>query len=75
MKTLLHVNYHEGAGRLDNLFKIASKYGYDGVELRWRYRFTDYDQASYQAKVAQLKQQYPDFEIVFGGAVNFCRGA
>ena len=75
MKTLLHVNYHEGANRLDNLFKIASKYGYDGVELRWRYKFADYDQAGYQAKVAQLKQQYPDFEIVFGGAVNFCRGA
>ena len=57
MKTLLHVNYHEGAGRLDNLFKIASKYGYDGVELRWRYRFADYDQASYQAKVAQLRRK------------------
>lgn len=74
MKTLLHVNYHEGANRLDELFSIAARYGYDGVELRWRYKFADYDQASYQTKVAQLKDQYPDMEIVFGGIVDFCRG-
>ena len=35
MKTLLHVNYYEGAGKMDELFRIARKFGYDGVELRW----------------------------------------
>lgn len=74
MKTLLHVNYHEGPRRLDELFAIADRFGYDGVELRWRYQFDDYDQAGYQQKVAELKQQYPRMEIVFGGMVDFCRG-
>lgn len=75
MKTLLHVNYYEGEGRLDELFRIANMYGYDGVELRWKYVFADYDQASYQQKVIELKNKYPNFEIVFGGCVDFCRGS
>ncbi len=74
MKTLLHVNYYEGAGRLDELFCIADRFGYDGVELRWKYVFPDYTQDAYQQKVLELKQKYPHFEIVFGGQVNFCRG-
>ncbi len=75
MKTLLHVNYYEGPGKLDRLFKLAQENFYDGVELRWKYRYDDMSQTEYQEKVAQLKEQYPDFEIVFGGAVEFCRGA
>ncbi|MCF6174273.1 MAG: sugar phosphate isomerase/epimerase [Victivallaceae bacterium] len=74
MKVLMHVNYYEGAGKLDKLFKLAEDNFYDGVELRWKYRFDDMTQIQYQEKVAQLKQQYPDFEIVFGGTVEFCRG-
>ena len=74
MKTLLHVNYYEGAGKMDELFRIADKFGYDGVELRWKYRFDDMNQKEYQNKVAALKSQYPDFEITFGGMVDFCHG-
>ncbi len=74
MKVLLHVNYYEGAGKLDELFRIAHKFGYDGVELRWKYKFDDMNQEEYQNKVAALKSQYPDFEITFGGIVDFCNG-
>lgn len=74
MKVLLHVNYFEGAGTLDELFRIADKFGYDGVELRWKYRFPDLNQQEYQNKVAALKSRYPDFEITFGGGIDFCRG-
>ena len=41
MKILLHVNYYEGKGRLRSLFELASQYGYDGVELRWKYAFIE----------------------------------
>ena len=41
MKVLLHVNYYEGVNKLDELFRIAQKFGYDGVELRWKYAFDD----------------------------------
>lgn len=74
MKVLLHVNYYEGVGKLDELFRIARKFGYDGVELRWKYKFDDMNQEEYQNKVVALKAQYPDFEITFGGSVGFCRG-
>ncbi len=74
MKILLHVNYHEGAGRLRTLFRLASDNGYDGVELRWKYRFADMSQAQYQTETAALKAAHPEMEIVFGGCVNFCRG-
>lgn len=75
MKVLLHVNYYEGPGKLDELFRIADLYGYDGVELRRKYNFNDMTQAEYEKKVAALKSQYPDMEITFGGIVDFCRGA
>ncbi len=75
MKILMHVNYYEGPGKLDKLFKLAKSNNYDGVELRWKYNFDDMNQKQYQEKVAQLKQQYPEMEITFGGAVQFCRGS
>ena len=34
MKVLLHVNYYEGAGKFENLFKLIKSVGADGVELR-----------------------------------------
>lgn len=74
MKVLLHVNYYEGAGKLDELFRIAHKFAYDGVELRWKYQFDDMNQDEYRNKLVALKSQYPDFEITFGGMVDFCRG-
>lgn len=75
MKVLLHVNYYEGPGeKLERLFRLAADNGCDGVELRWRYRFDDRTQAEYQQTVAKLKHRYPDFEIVFGGNLDFCRG-
>ncbi|MFA7230233.1 MAG: hypothetical protein WC071_03085, partial [Victivallaceae bacterium] len=74
MKVLLHVNYYEGVGKLDTLLKLAKTIGYDGVELRWKYRFSDMNQEEYLAKVATFKLNNPEMEIVFGGAVNFCRG-
>jgi len=72
MKVLLHVNYYEGLGKLEESFRIANKFGYDGIELRWKYKFDDMNQMEYQNKVAALKSQYPDFEITFGGMVDFC---
>ena len=74
MKVLLHVNYYEGPGKMDELFRITQKFGYDGVELRWKYKFDDMNQQEYQNKIIALKSQYPDFEITFGGMVDFCRG-
>ena len=75
MKVLLHVNYVEGPGDcLERLFALASRAGCDGVELRWKYRFQDRTQEEYCALVADLKQRYPEMEIVFGGNIPFCRG-
>ena len=34
MNVLLHVNYYEGPGRLQEFLNTAVKYGYNGVELR-----------------------------------------
>jgi sugar phosphate isomerase/epimerase len=74
MKILLHVNYCEKPGSLAELFMIAAKYGYDGVELRYEYVQGDMDQKEYQEKVSALKNEYPDLEITFGGTIDFCRG-
>lgn len=75
MKILLHVNYVEGPGDcLERLFALASRAGCDGVELRWKYRFPDRSQEEYCGLVADLKQRYPEMEIVFGGNIDFCRG-
>lgn len=74
MKILLHVNYYEKAGGLDELFKLAKEFDYDGVELRWKYSFADMEQKEYQEKILSLKEKYPEFEITFGGIIDFCRG-
>jgi sugar phosphate isomerase/epimerase len=74
MKTLLHVNYYERPGGLDELFKIAKEFGYDGVELRWKYHFSDMSQKEYEKKIISLKKEYPEFEITFVGVIDFCRG-
>ena len=74
MKVLLHVNYHEGPGGLDELFEMAKEFDYNGVELRWKYSFDDMNQEEYQEKIISLKKKYPEFEITFGGMVDFCRG-
>ena len=55
-------------------YRIAHKFGYDGVELRWKYRFSDMNQNEYLNKISVLKSQYPEFEITFGGIVDFCKG-
>lgn len=75
MKVLLHVNYLEGDGdKLAQLFRLAADNGCDGVELRWKYRFADRSQAEYRETVVRLRNEYPDFELVFGGIIDFCRG-
>lgn len=74
MNILLHVNYHEGPGKLQKLFETAVKYGYNGVELRGKYTQNDMDQAQYRAAVADFKQKHPEMQIVFGQMVPFCRG-
>ncbi|MDD3116659.1 MAG: sugar phosphate isomerase/epimerase [Victivallaceae bacterium] len=74
MKVLMHVNYCEGAGKLEELFSLARKYGYDGIELRWKYNFDDLTQDEYQNRVASMKSAWPEAEIVFGGCIDFCRG-
>lgn len=72
MKVLLHVNYFEGEGKLDALFDLALENGYNGVELRKVYRFSDMTQEQYKKKLAAFKKSHPDFEFVFGGQVKFC---
>lgn len=74
MKVILHVNYYEGAGKLDALFELAKINGCNGVELRQKYRFPDMDQQQYQRKIESLKQKYPEMEIIFGCMVNFTGG-
>lgn len=71
MKTYLHVNYWEGAGKLDTLFEIADMNGYNGVELRYEYAFPDMTQEQYLGKVIALKQKYPGMGVIFGGPVDF----
>ena len=74
MKVLMHVNYCEGPGTLDTCFARADRFGYAGIELRWRYQFKDLEnQDQYKAKVAGLKQKYPHLELVFGGNVRMQR--
>lgn len=70
MKFYLHVNYYEGEGKLKKLFKIAEMNGYDGVELRGKYKFQDMNQSQYQEKVIELKQRHPDMGISFGTYVE-----
>lgn len=74
MKTLLHVNYFEGKGRLEEFLNLSLKAGYDGVELRWKYAFDDMNQEEYQNFIAAWKNSHPEKEIVFGGVVKYCRG-
>jgi len=75
MKIILHVNYHEGPGKLDGLIGLALKYGYDGVELRGKYRFPDMTQKEYMNHVAGLKSAHPELEMNFSGMVDYCRGS
>lgn len=74
MDILLHVNYHEGPGRLQEFLNTAVKYGYNGVELRGKYSSGDMDQAQYRAVVEEFKQKHPEMQIVFGQMVPFCQG-
>ncbi len=70
MKVLLHVNYFEGAGKFDTLFKLIRVNGADGVELRAT-RYYDMDKAGYRALVEELKQKNPDLELAFGYPLHF----
>ena len=74
MKVLMHVNYCEGPGKLESCFALADRFGYSGIEFRWRYQFKDLEnQEQYKAKIASLKQKYPHLELVFGGNVRMNR--
>ena len=70
MKVLLHVNYYEGAGKFDRLFKLIRVSGADGVELRAA-RYYDMDKSGYWHMVEELKQKNPEAEIVFGYPLHF----
>ena len=72
LKTLLHVNYFEGAGRLPGLFKLAAENGCDGVELRGYNKFEESEE-KYLAIIEELKQQYPQFEITFGYPIDYMK--
>ena len=74
MKVLLHVNYCEGEGRLEDLLKLAGGLPYDGIEFRMKYAFKDMDQAQYRDRLARYKQENPENELVFSATVPFCRG-
>lgn len=70
MKVLLHVNYYEGAGKFDDLFRIIRMSGADGVELRAK-TYYNMDKANYLAMVEELKQRNPDLELAFGYPMHF----
>ena len=70
MKYYLHVNYYEGPGKLEGLFELAKNNSYDGVELRYKYAFSDMSQEEYQAKVIELQKKH-SLEVSFGGCVDF----
>lgn len=70
MKVLLHVNYYEGAGKFNDLFRIIRMSGADGVELRAK-TYYDMDKAGYWAMVEELKQRNPDLELAFGYPMHF----
>ena len=65
MKVLLHVNYYEGAGKFETLFKLIRSVGADGVELRAK-NYYDMGKENYLAMVEELKQRNPDLELAFG---------
>ncbi len=70
MKVLLHVNYFEGAGKFETLFKLVRVSGADGVELRAT-RYYDMDKPHYLAMVEELKQRNPELELTFGYPLHF----
>ena len=70
MKVLLHVNYYEGAGKFETLFKIIRMSGADGVELRAT-DYYDMTREQYLAMVEELKQRNSDLEITFGYPLHF----
>lgn len=70
MKVLLHVNYYEGAGKFETLFKLIRATGADGVELRAK-SYYDMGKEKYLAMVEELKQRNPDLDLVFGYPLHF----
>jgi len=70
MKVLLHVNYYEGAGKFETLFKLIRAVGADGVELRGK-NYYDMGKEKYLAMVEDLKQRNPDLELTFGYPLHF----
>ena len=70
MKVLLHVNYYEGAGKFETLFKLIRAVGADGVELRGGNHY-DMGKEKYLAMVEELKQRNPDLELTFGYQLHF----
>ena len=70
MKVLLHVNYYEGAGKFENLFKLIKVSGADGVELRGK-NYYNMGKENYLAMVEDLKQRNPETEIAFGYQLCF----
>jgi len=70
MKVLLHVNYYEGAGKFENLFKLAKKVGADGIELRAK-NYYNMGKENYLAMVEDLKQRNPEMELAFGYQLCF----
>ena len=70
MKVLLHVNYYEGAGKFEDLFKLIKTVGADGVELRGK-RYYDMSKEDYFAMVEDLRQRTPELELAFGYQLCF----
>ncbi len=70
MKVLLHVNYYEGAGKFETLFKLIRSVGADGVELRAK-NYYNMTKEQYWAMVEELKQRNPDLELAFGYPLHF----
>ena len=70
MKVLLHVNYYEGAGKFEDLFRVIRMCGADGVELRAA-TYYDMGKEAYLNMVEELKQRNADLEIAFGYPLHF----
>lgn len=64
---IMHINYCEQGQSLEQVFKVATTIGYDGVEFRRFKNVYGLDQKAYLETIAALKDQYKLPYTLFGG--------
>lgn len=64
---IMHINYCEQGQSLEQVFKVATSIGYDGVEFRRYKPVYGLDQKAYLETIAELKDTYKLPYTFFGG--------